>query len=743
MKRATVKPSAPQQRARYVIGVDVGGTFTDVFFLDQQAGKAFINKVPSTGRRGGHAGQTAKDQTAGDRAAGDRAEGDQSDGFIAGIRSKLTDFADISTIVHGTTVATNALLERKVARTGVIHTRGFRDVLEMRRRDRPTTWGLWGQFTPLVERDLRLEVDERTLADGSIHTALDLDQVKRVARQLLAQGAESACVFFINAYANPANERRALAALRSVWPNGYVSCSSDILPEIREFERASTASLNAALQPVVGRYIERLQNNLRAQGFAGELLIVQSNGGVMSAPSACELPVRTALSGPAAGVIACAHIAREAGFPNVITGDVGGTSFDVSLIAEGESALAAQTAIGFGMVVRTPMIEITTIGAGGGSIAWVDRSGLLQVGPESAGSNPGPVCYGLGNQRPTLTDANVVLGRINAERPIGGKLARLDVTAARAAILRDVGKPLGLDVMAAAEAILRVANANMAGAMRLVSVERGHDPKRFAYMPFGGGGALHVCAMMREVGVPRGLIPRFPGVTSALGCVIADMRHDFVQTINQLLDDLDLKRFDQQLRDTLARGLTLLAQAQVGFEHIDQLLELDMLYLGQTHTIAVNVPLPATPTPAPKSKRAKAVPAALDRDQLRQAFETRYAATYGRLLEGIPMRVLNMRVTVIGRRRKFDLALLAPETGSSLTKARRGTRQLWLNQSWQAVPVYERLLLPVAARIAGPALFEQSDTTVYLEPGMQAKVDRLGNLVISQTTVSTQQHQNR
>jgi len=263
-------------------------------------------------------------------------------------------------------------------------------------------------------------------------------------------------------------------------------------------------------------------------------------------------------------------------------------------------------------------------------------------------------------------------------------------------------------------------------------------------MPFGGGGALHVCAMMREVGVPRGLIPRYPGVTSALGCVIADMRHDFVQTINQLLDELDLKRFDQQLRDTLARGLTLLAQAQVGFERIDQLLELDMLYLGQTHTIAVNVPLPATPTPAPRSKRAKALPAALNRDQLRQAFEARYAATYGRLLEGIPMRVLNMRVTVIGRRRKFDLTLLAPEAGSSLAKARRGSRQLWLNQGWQAVPVYERLLLPIGARIAGPALFEQSDTTVYLEPGMQAKVDRLGNLVISQTTASSQQqHRNR
>jgi N-methylhydantoinase A len=676
-------------KPQYIIGVDVGGTFTDVFFLDEANGTAAIGKVPST-------------------------RGDQSIGFLSGIRSRVSDMSEIATIVHGTTVGTNALLERKVATTGVINTEGFRDVLEMRRRDRPRTWGLWGQFAPVVPRDLRLEVPERTLADGTIKRAVDVTAVKAAAKKLLASGAQSVCVFFINAYANPANEKRAVAAVRSVWPNAYVSCSSEILPEIREFERASTASLNAALQPVVGHYLERLENTLRAEGFAGEILIVQSNGGVMSVQTARRLPVRTALSGPAAGVIACAYIAKAAGFDDVITGDMGGTSFDVSLIAGGESALAAQTAIDFGMVVRTPMIEITTIGAGGGSIARVDRSGLLQVGPESAGSDPGPVCYGLGSTRPTVTDANVVLGRINADRPIGGKLARLDVAAAKAAIEREIGAPLGLDAMAAAEAILKVANAKMAGAVRLVSVERGHDPKRFAYMPFGGGGALHVCAMMKEVGVARGLVPRYPGVTSALGCTIADMRHDFVQTLNTMLDELDVAKFERALAATIAEGERVLATASVAFERVDHQLELDMLYVGQTHTVAVPVPL---------AKK-------LTRDAIRAAFEAKYAEAFGNLLEGIAMRVLNMRVAVIGRRRKFDLALLAP-AGGSVEAARAGERKLWLDGAWRAAPVYERMKLPVGATIAGPALFEQADTTIFLEPGMRAEVDRLGNLVIS------------
>ena len=451
------------QSSRYVIGVDVGGTFTDVFFLDEATGRCEVAKVPST-------------------------VDDQSKGFIEGIRQRVADFAEVATVVHGTTVGTNALLERKGARTGIITTAGFRDVLEMRRRDRPQTWGLWGQFEPVVPRDMRLEVPERTLADGTIHTAVDPDDVKAAARQLLASGAESVCIVFINSYANASNEQLALEALRSVWPNEYVEASSNILPEIREFERTSTTALNAYLQPPIGSYLRKLEDALRGDGFEGQVLIVQSNGGVMTVDTARQLPIRTALSGPAAGVIASAYIATEAGFPNVVTCDMGGTSFDVSLVADGESALAAQTNIDFGMTVRTPMIEMTTLGAGGGSIAWVDRGGLLQVGPESAGSNPGPVCYAQGNGRPTVTDANVVLGRINAAKPIGGKLDHLDVDAAKAAIEEHVAVPLGLDVMAAAEAIIRVANSKMAGAIRLVSIERGFDPKKFTAMPLAAAG---------------------------------------------------------------------------------------------------------------------------------------------------------------------------------------------------------------------------------------------------------------
>jgi N-methylhydantoinase A len=501
-------------RPAYVIGVDVGGTFTDVFILDESSGQVFTAKVPST-------------------------RGDQSKGFVEGIASRVENFADISTVVHGTTVGTNALLERKGARTGIITTDGFRDVLEMRRRDRPTTWGLKGSFTPVVERPDRVEVSERVLADGSVLEAVDVAEVKARAAELADAGCEAVCVFFINGYANNENEVRAVEAVRSVWPNAYVTAATEILPEIREFERLSTATLNAYLQPVVSSYLDKLENGLEAKGFGGDILIVQSNGGVMSIDMAKRYPVRTALSGPAAGVIAATAIAKAAGFDNIITCDMGGTSFDVSLVANNEAALAAQTAIDFGMVVRTPMIEITTIGAGGGSIASLDKGGLLQVGPESAGSDPGPVCYGLGNDRPTVTDANVVLGRINPDRPIGGKLARLDVEASRRAIDTHLATPLGLSIEHAAEAILQLANAKMAGAIRLVSIEKGHDPAKFSAMPFGGGGALHTGALIKEVGLASALVPRFPGVTSALGCVVADMRHDRVQTVNRLLDQID------------------------------------------------------------------------------------------------------------------------------------------------------------------------------------------------------------
>src|SRR5262245_12863586 len=606
-----------------MVGVDVGGTFTDLFLLDAAVGRFITAKVPS--RRG-----------------------DEAQGFLNGLDA-LGGVRAIASIVHGTTVGTNTLLERRGPRIGVITTRGFRDVLEMRRRDRRRTWGLWGDFIPIVDRDLRVEADERTLADGSIRTAVDGAEITALAKYLLDKGSESVAVVFINAYANPQNERRALAELRSVWPNDFVTASHEVLSEIREFERSSTTALNAYLQPVVASYIGQLDRALAGHNFRGGLHIVQSNGGIMSTATAHRFPIRTALSGPAAGVVAGAALAGSSGFDNLITCDLGGTSFDVSVIAGGKIAVASQTTVDFGLVIRTPMIEITTIGAGGGSIAYIDRGGLLQVGPESAGSVPGPTCYGQGNTRPTLTDAQVVLGRINAARPLGGELKALDVAAAREAIATHVGAPLGLDDSAAAAAIVRVAEARMASAIRLVSIERGHDPARFVAMPFGGGGALHVGAHVRDLGLKCALVPRFPGITSALGCVLADVRHDVVRTLNLLLDDLDGPALEHQMQTAAKEVSTVVAAAGIAIEKIDVHFDLDMHYLGQTHT--VQVPLPIVQQSAELGVTQRMV---------RSAFEAAYLASFSRLLPGIPARIVTLRVAAIGRRPAFDFSIFAP-----------------------------------------------------------------------------------
>ena len=680
---------------RTVVGVDVGGTFTDVFFLNETDGSYNVAKVPSTRR-------------------------DQSVGIRDGIAQRFDNLSEVSLIIHGTTVGTNALLERKGAKTGIITTSGFRDVIEMRRRDRPETWGLWGMFEPVVSRDLRLEVNERVLADGTIHTVVDETEVVDAATTLMKNGAESVCVFFVNSYANGANEKAAIDAISEIWPNQHITASSEILPEIREFERSSTATLNAYLQPPIGDYLERLEAGLRQGGFGGKILILQSNGGVMSVDIARSFPIRTALSGPAAGVIAGAHIGVSAGFPNLITCDMGGTSFDVSLVADGESALAAQTSVDFGMVIRTPMIEITTIGAGGGSIAWVDRGGMLQIGPESAGSDPGPVCYNLGNDRPTVTDANVVLGRINADKPIGGKIGGLDVDAAKTAISEHIAQPLDIEIMAAAEAIIQVTNARMAGAIRLVSVERGHDPEKFIAMPFGGGGALHAGALIKEVGLSKALVPRFPGVTSALGCVIADMRFDRVHTLNNSLEDLDLDKLTSEMLETAGDGDNRLKEAKVSFESIEHFFELDMLYVGQTHTVPVRLPIDLD-----------GVRKGFGRDIIQTAFEDSYQRSFGSLLDDISVRVLNLRVTVIGRRPKFNLSILGPSSSGSLEDAKSETRQVWINGQWWDADVYRRLDVPESATVPGPALLEQPDATIFIEPDLEALVDNFGNLVIS------------
>ncbi|HKY14677.1 MAG TPA: hydantoinase/oxoprolinase family protein [Microthrixaceae bacterium] len=677
-----------------VVGIDVGGTFTDVVAIDETSGEVRIAKVGSTRSR-------------------------EAQGFMDGLGAAIDEPSGVAAIVHGTTVGTNALLERRGARTAVITTQGFADVLEMRRRDRPHTWGLWGDFEPVAPRDLRVGVAERTLADGTVLQAVDPDDVVDAARTLLDRGAVAVAVTFLHSYAAPDNERVAAAALRAMWPNDSVSVSSEILPEIREFERTSTTTLNAYLQPVVGGYLAQLEADLAGAGFEGELMIVASNGGVMSVDAARRFPVRTALSGPAAGVGAAAAIAGAVGRDHVITGDVGGTSFDVAVVAGGRPVVTAETTIDFGLVVRTPMTEIRTIGAGGGSIASVDRSGLLKVGPESAGSVPGPVCYGLGNDRPTLTDAHLVLGRINPDRPIGGRVA-LDVDAAAAAIDAHVGSRLGLEVPAAAAAILAVATSTMAGALRVMSIERGHDPTRFLLVPFGGGGGLNCCELIDAIGLAGALVPRHPGVISALGCVMADMRHDGVQTLGVELTRLDVAELASAMAAAELEGRSLVESTGARIEEVEVRHHLDMSYVGQTHTVSA---------PLVDGSGMPVDAAGVDRDLVAAAFERTYRATYGELLDGVEVFVAGLRTTVAGRRPAVDLRSLGRPTTTGPSRA--GERPLHVEGSWVTAAVIDRGALEPGDRVEGPAVLEQPDATTVLTPGFAGLVDELGNLEIS------------
>jgi N-methylhydantoinase A len=675
-----------------VVGVDVGGTFTDVFLLDPANGRFATAKVPTTARN-------------------------QAEGLAAGV-SQVADPSAIRTLVHGTTVGTNALLQRGGARTGLITTRGFRDALEMRRRDRPETWGLWGSFEPIVPRDLRLEVEERTLADGTILMAVDPEDVRAACQQLLDAGVEALCIAFINAYANPSNEEAALAAAREIWPTPHVVSATAVVPEIREFERTSTAALNAYVQPLMARYLDGLESRLRRDSFDGRVLIVQSNGGTTVPEDAARLPIRTALSGPAAGVIAGAGLAQAGGYRNVITCDMGGTSFDVAVIAQDEIASSAETAIDFGLVIRSPMIEISTIGAGGGSIAHVDASGFLEIGPESAGADPGPACYGRGGARPTVTDANLVLGRINATRPIGGVLQTLDATAARSAIDRFVGEPLDLEGPAAAEAILRIADAKLSGAIRLVSIERGHDPRDFTAIMFGGGGGLHACALLRDVGLDRALLPRFPGVTSALGCILAEPRRDTVHTVNRALEADALAAIVREMQKRAAAEQAQLRAWGAEPDALETRFMFDMAYVGQSHSVQV---------PLVVSDGAPTL--GLTVDTVRTAFEERYQALSGRIL-ALPIRVVTVRVTVTARKPSFDFALFAPPTGS-VEAASRGSRDVWCDGAGREASVYDRLSLPVEVSIDGPAVLEQPDATIFVEPAFRATIDDCGSVVLA------------
>jgi N-methylhydantoinase A len=537
--------------------------------------------------------------------------------------------------------------------------------------------------------------------------------VRREVHRLRERGAEALVIHFIHAYANPAHEQRCAEIAREIWPNRFVTLGSDILREVREFERGSTAALNGYVQPIVSRYLGRLSQNLRSAGLSNELLVMQGNGGMMAASTAIDLAVHTVMSGPAAGAIAAAQIGVQAGYPNLVACDMGGTSFDVSLIAAGEPALSAEKDIAYGVPLRVPLVDIHTIGAGGGSIARITRAGLLQVGPESAGARPGPIAYGRGGTAVTVTDANLLLGRLNPDRLTGVEESAPMETIATA-IHEQIGAPLGLDATGAAAAVLAVTTNQLAHAIRLVSVEKGHDPRDFALFAFGGAGPLHAVEIARELGIPTVLVPRFPGITSGLGCVLAPVRHDFVQSIGQPLADAATGYIDGGFANQAAAGRRLLDQDGVPLAEIVVRHEVDLLFRGQSHVFRVPVTAPG-----------------FDPRVVLADFLERYKARFDIELPEMTAILVNLRTTVIGRRAPVDLATFAPEIGGSEVPRPSGARQVRFNGGWFDTRLFDRASLGRGATLAGPAIVEQPDTTVVIDPGATAVVDGLGNLVIS------------
>jgi N-methylhydantoinase A len=674
-------------RTRRVSGIDVGGTFTDILVHETgpEGQRVRIGKVPTT-------------------------LPNQTDGVLAAIAQAGTAPADLDLLIHGTTATTNAILERKVARVGLITTVGFRDTLELGRRTRPKPYGMTGVFQPLVPRDLRIEVEERMDARGDIVRPLDEAAVAAAANALLAKGCESVVIHFLHSYANPAHELRAGEIVRAIWPNAYVTLGHELLSEYREYERGTTASVNAAVQPILDRYVRRLQGELEARGFGRDLLVMNGNGGTVSSRLVARDAAKTVMSGPASGVIAAAATLAQSGLSNAITYDMGGTSTDVALIHGGVPEVSSELAIDYGLPIHVPMVDVRSVGAGGGSIASLNAAGVLKVGPESAGSTPGPICYRRGGTEPTITDANLVLGRLD---PAGLTAVdgAVDMEAVRAVFRERLAGPLGFSVEDAAAAVLRLGNMHMAGAIRLVSLSRGYDPRDFVLFAFGGAGPLHAVAIARELGIPEVLVPARPGLTNALGCLVADLRQDLVNTINAPLATLDMDVVRSTLEAQRAQGEAVNAAERDEIVETQVLHGADMQFRGQTHLIRVAIPSPS-----------------IGREELQAAFEAAYFARFQVRLPEIRAVLVNLVTSVIGRRRGFELAALA---GSGDGPARVGERAVYADGRWQTAAVYARDRLRTGDRIEGPAVVQQVDATTVIEPGAAAVVDKIGNLRIT------------
>jgi N-methylhydantoinase A len=666
------------------VAVDIGGTFTDICILDEADNTLRVQKVPSTR--------------------------DPIDAALEGIAKAGINLADITLFSHGTTVATNALIQRKLPHAAVVCTEGFRDVIEIGNSTKADLWDAYQDNPPpYIRRRDRLTIRERTSAAGVVQTPVDEADARALALKLRKRGYRAVAICFMNAFENGANEQALKAVLEAELPGVAVTTSSEVLPEIFEHERFSTTVVNAVLQPVVGEYARRLQERLAAGGYISDVLLLHSGGGVMTPKSTDRQAARLASSGIAAGAIANRFIGQLCGYPNVIGFDMGGTSTDVSLAWQGELLTTRDWHIEYGQPICFPSIDIKTIGAGGGSIAWIDEAGSLRNGPQSAGSEPGPACYGRGGEQPTNTDANLVLGRLGAGLA-GGDLG-LDVARARAAIDTRVARPLGMDVDGAAKAILRVANANMADAVRLVSIMRGYDPRDFALVAFGGAGALHGAAVAKDLAIPKVIVPPHPGVTSAMGCLLVDIRHDLLSTYlvdAAVADATDIERefhaLEREARERLAHEGV--AEADMVFTR-----SIDMRYGGQWRSLTV-------PAQRPFTNVTAAV----------EDFGAAHQREYNYRREGAIVEIFRLNLTAIGVTPKAEFARHA--MGGEMP-APRSTRIVTFDEGIAETPIFWREDLPAGVAFAGPAVVEQFDSTTLVPPGARAEVDAWLNIVIT------------
>lgn len=676
----------------YSLGIDTGGTHTDLILIERESGQTWTAKVRTT-------------------------SADPLQGILRGVDRVLhtsgADITQLDELIYGTTLVTNMLVQHEEVKTGLITTQGFRDVLEIGRAYRTDNiYDIQMERPPLlVPRDLRLEVSERVNFQGQVLESLDEKNCRRLVRTLKARGVKSIAVCLLHSYINPVHEKQIKTVIAEEYPEAYVSLSCEVNPVFREYERTSTTVVNAYVTPQMVAHLDDFEIQIGQRGLQGRLYTMQANGGKATFRAARGCPVNVTNSGPIAGAIAGAYVARLVGYPNAITLDMGGTSCDVALIERGEPKFIPESNVE-GYPVQISTIDLSIVGAGGGSIAWIDSGGGLRVGPKSAGASPGPVCYGLGGTAPTVTDANLVTGRLNPDYFLGGE-RHLDVEAARHAIRDRIAQPLGMTTLEAAWGILQVANATMIRAIKLVSVERGYDPRDFALIAFGGAGPMHATRLAEELEIPVVIIPRFPGNLSALGLTIADMRYDYVATRIQCIDDIVPVQAEATFRELEAQARHQLNREGVSVDRRSLSRSCDLRYFGQAYEL--NVPL----------NESLATTEALER--LGLTFHAIHRRTHGHAMEGDPVEVVNYRVSAIGTSPKPKL--VAPRNGH--TDASKGQRDVFFEGGRLACPIYERRWLPPGFQINGPAVVEQVGSTVLLYPHHSARVDTYGNFIIT------------